>query len=392
MDAINLIRYRAEAIDWRSSADECREELNVATPVFRDPPFLNSGNQRLAAGRSPEAMGSAESRECCAYNVTRERFLGVDVDAGDFTVASLDDRIPKLAPRSGAGLWLVPFRGISATSVHVPLDLIYLDRSCTVIDVVESFPIFRVSASSPPAASVLVLPSHSIESTGTQPGDELIVCAPEEMKRRLQRLSSLNDAAPSAQDAAPVREELLRSPAPNVLQWEDRSRLKRPDEERLIGDRSPSQQSQGTVLAEPETKNVKPAKSWWQRLLSPDPPQPRKADRESFSGLAAYFWTGGAPVQHVIQDISPTGLYVVTDERWYPGTVVRMTLTDAKEPTAERSITVNATSVRWGNDGVGLRFVFQDEKDLGRGLEQVVGGISKKQLDQFLQPFRNSVV
>ena len=364
----------------------------MATPVFRDPPFLNSGNQRQAAGRSPEARGSAEAQECCAYNRSRERFLGVDIDAGDFTVASLDEKIPMLAPRSGAGLWLVPFRGISATSVHIPLDLVYLDRSCTVIDVVESFPIFRVSASSPPAASVLVLPSHTIESTGTQAGDELIVCAPEEMKRRLQRLSSSSDAAPAAQDAAPGKEEPVRSPAPNVLQWEDRSKPKRPDEDRPHEDRPLFQQSYATAPAEPETKSIKPAKSWWQRLLSPDPPQPRKADRESFSGLAAYFWTGGAPVQHAIQDISPTGLYVVTDERWYPGTVVRMTLTDAKEPTAERSITVNATSVRWGNDGVGLQFVFQDGKDIGRGLDQVVGGITKKQLDQFLQPFRDGVV
>ena len=376
----------------RGSADESREGLNVATPVFRDPPFSSSGNQRQAAGRSPEARGSAESGKCCAYNVTRERFLGVDVDAGDFTVASLDDRIPTLAPRSGAGLWLVPFRGISATSVHVPLDLVYLDRSCTVIDVVESFPIFRVSAASPPAASVLVLPSHSIETTETQPGDELILCAPEEMKRRLERLSSSGDAAPAAQDAAPWKEEPVRSPAPNVLQMEDRSRPKRPDEDRPHEDRPLFQQLYGKSIAEPEKKDIKPAKSWWQRLLSPDPPappQPRKAQRESFSGLTAYFWTGGAPVQHTIQDISSTGLYVVTEERWYPGTVVRMTLTDSKEPTAERSITVNVIAMRWGNDGVGLQFVFQDGKDLGRGLDYVVGGASRKQLDQFLQPFRD---
>jgi hypothetical protein len=324
--------------------------------------------------------------------VTRERFLGVEIDAGDFTVASLDDQIPKLAPRSGAGLWLLPFRGISATSVHVPLDLVYLDRSCTVIDVVESFPIFRVSASSPPAASVLVLPSHSIESTETQPGDELIVCAPEEMRRRLERLSSSSGAAPAEQDAAPWREEPVRSGAPKLLQWEDRSRLKRPDEDRPSEDRSSVQPLQGTALVEPEKKEIKPAKSWWKRLLSPDPPQPRKAARESFSGLTAYFWTGGAPVQHTIQDISPTGLYVVTDERWYPGTVVRMTLTDSKQPTVERSMTVNAVSMRWGNDGVGLQFVFQDGKDLGRGLDHVVGGITKKQLDQFLQPFRDSKI
>ena len=372
----------------------------MATPVFRDLGGIKAGNQRQAPGGSPMGQGSAEARKSCAYNLTRERFLGVDIDGGDFSVASLDDRIPALAPKSGAGLWLVPFRGISATSVHVPLDLVYLDRSCTVIDVVESFPIFRVSPSSAPAASVLVLPSHSIESTGTQPGDELILCTPDEMKRRLERLASASEDAPAAQNAAPRRDEPIRGESLHVVQLGDRSRLRRPEEVRPEEVRPEEvrqeearplfQQSLGTAVIEPPKKEIKPAKSWWQRLLSPDPPQPRKTQRESFSGLSAYFWTGGVPVQHAIQDISPTGLYVVTEERWYPGTVVRMTLTDSKEPTAERSITVNATSMRWGNDGVGLRFVFQDGRELGRGLDHVGGGITKKQLDQFLQPFREA--
>jgi hypothetical protein len=333
---------------------------------------MKVGNERRAAGFSPKAQSPAESLKYCAYNRTRERFLGVDIEAGDFTVASLEDQMPALAPRSGAGLWLVPFRGLSATSVHIPLDLIYLDRSCTVLDVVESFPIFRVSAASPAATSVLVLPSHTIEATGTQPGDELILCPPEEMKQRLQGLTGSSDAEP------------VRGSAPNVVQMEDRSKLRRPGE-----DRSLTQQSYGTELVEPAAKEIKTAKSWWQRLLFPDPPPPRKADRESFSGLSAYFWTGGASVQNAIQDISATGLYVVTDERWYPGTVIRMTLTDCKEPTAERSITVNATAVRWGNDGVGLRFVFHDDEEQRRGQFHVVDGISKKQLEQFLRPFRD---
>jgi hypothetical protein len=378
-----------EAIEQRSPIDGMREVLNVATPLFRDSPFLKAGSQRPSGGRPPEAQGSAEARKCCAYNLTRERFVGVDIDAGDFTGASLEDRMPALAPRSGAGLWLLPFRGISATSVQIPLDLVYLDRSCTVIDVVESFPIFRVSSSSPPAASVLVLPSHTIDSTQTQPGDELLLCSPEEMKLRLQRLSGSGGPDPAVQDAAPGKEEPIHSSSPHLLQWEDRSRLQRPDEERPSEDRSPSQQSQGKALVEPLTKNIKPAKSWWQRLLSPDPPQPRKADRESFSGLTAYFWTGGVPVQHPIQDISPTGLYVVTDERWYPGTVVRMTLTDCKEPTVDRSITVNATSMRWGNDGVGLRFVFQDDRNRHGSHAALEGGVDKRQLDSFLQQFRD---
>jgi hypothetical protein len=375
-------------IDWRNSADESREGLNMTSPEFRASAVRKVENQQPAAGYSPQVQGSAEERKCCAYNQTRARFLGVDIDAGDFSVASLDNRMSALTPKSGVGLWLVPFRGISATSAHIPLDLVYLDRNCTVIDVVESFPIYRVSPSSPPAASVLVLPVRTVDSTATQPGDQLILCAPEEMKRRLQQLPSPSSAAPIAQSAAPRKEEPIRSGAPNLLQWEDRSKPKRPDENRPNEDLSLPQQPPEKSLIEPGIKNIKPPKSWWQRLLSPDPPEPRKTSRESLAGLTAYFWTGGVPVQHDIQDISPTGFYVVTEERWYPGTVIRMTLTDCKEPTVERSITVNATAVRWGNDGVGLQFVFHDAKNQGQA--PPVAGVDKKELDQFLQQLRMS--
>lgn len=139
---------------------------------------------------------------------------------------------------------------------------------------------------------------------------------------------------------------------------------------------------QQTAPAEPAQTNVKPAKSWLQRFLSPDPPNPRKAARESLPGLAAYFFTGGAPAAHAIRDISPTGMYVLTSERWYPGTVIRMTITYRLDSTAERSITLNTTVVRWGNDGVGLQFVLQNPKDRRQGQPD---GADKAQVDRFIK-------
>jgi hypothetical protein len=59
-------------------------------------------------------------------------------------------------------------------------------------------------------------------------------------------------------------------------------------------------------------------------------------------------------------------MFVLTEDRWYPGTVIRITLTDQREPTAERSFTVNAVVMRWGNDGVGVHFIFQEKKDRRR--------------------------
>jgi hypothetical protein len=138
----------------------------------------------------------------------------------------------------------------------------------------------------------------------------------------------------------------------------------------------------------------KPAKSWWRQLLFPDPPDPRHAPRETLPGLAAYFWTGGVPVQHAILDVSPTGLFVQTEERWYPGTVVRMTLIDSSEPAARRSITVNTRVIRAGEDGVGLQVLLESAHDIGRGhvpqIEGLANSVDQRQFDAFLAQIRDA--
>jgi hypothetical protein len=70
-----------------------------------------------------------------------------------------------------------------------------------------------------------------------------------------------------------------------------------------------------------------------------------------------------------------------------------MTLTDRREPTVERSITVNACVVRWGNDGVALQFVLQNARDRRQGqaplVDGMVHGVDKQRVDEFLQRLRS---
>ncbi|MGA2169781.1 MAG: PilZ domain-containing protein [Terracidiphilus sp.] len=357
-----------------------------------------------------------ESRPHCAYNQTRECFLGLKVVAGDFSHVNLDDWIPALTPNSGAGLWMVPFRGIPSEAVPLPLDLLYLDQDCCVIDLVESIPAFPMSPSSPSAASVLALPTDSIFSSQTEPGDRLILCAAEEMLWRLDqfsRPSAVASAVPSAVcGPVLVRRELLQSadPAlpqsagPAFLQLEDRSGEeelpKSPQTPKALQPLQTRQifqalQAQEKLLVEPASKTNTPPRNWLERWLFPDPPDQdrnqRQAPRELASGLVAHFWTGGVPRAHTIRDVSATGLYVMTEERWYPDTLVRMTLTmaDGGEQPAERSISVHARAVRWGNDGVGLEFVLQEPRKLRRGQTSQADGADSKQLEEFLQRHRD---
>jgi hypothetical protein len=66
-----------------------------------------------------------------------------------------------------------------------------------------------------------------------------------------------------------------------------------------------------------------------------------------------------------------------------------MTLTDSTEPSRERSITLNTTVMRAGDDGVGLRFILEK----GKGREPVDGmsyGASLEQIQEFLQRIKDA--
>jgi len=376
--------------------------------------------------------GQLEPGQICAFNQNRESFLGLRVVTGDLPLPSLLDWMTTLTPNSSTGIWMVPFRGIPAEQVRSPMDLLYLDQDCRVIAAVEFFPTYRVAASSAAAASVLALPTHSIFSSQTQPGDEVVLCPAEEMEWRLERMARdgnmggvysvpatpglgpvlVRDEPRAPARPAPVREMPARPvdqakvlPVPQIptIPEEAKAAAAVPDDA-AVAEAAPFPVAQYSFM-EPKPQavirleDVAPEKPWMAPSRMPartglaklaswifsKPPDPRKTLRIPTTGLVAHFFTGGAPQPHEIRDMSPTGLYVVTTERWYPGTLIRMTLT--REETglsiSDRSITVQGKSVRWGNDGVGLEFVFPPPRSK-RDQRLPIESVDSAQLHQFL--------
>ena len=373
----------------------------------------SEGRIRLRAELAKVA-GHIEPGHNCAYNQTRDCFLGMRVVAGDFTPASLRDWLTTLTPNSGSGVWMIPFRGIGATEVSAPLDLLYLDAAGRVQDVVEFFPTFKVNPSSPPAASVLVLPSHSIFSSQTQLGDRLVIALPEEMEWRLDQMLPqetptpvvappvpqgpvlVRDEPKKLASLIPIRVPIAGPAGPALVREEVREqRTAQLAEVSALPEQPAAEQLQAGSTPAPAAppmnqragEQEKPKRGWLARLLSPDPADARTSTRLPVAGLVAHFFTGGAPVAHEIRDVSATGLYVITTERWYPGTIIRMTLSkpDVGQSPAERSITIQAEAMRWGNDGVGLRFVLAAGGKSGQGTANDFGAINSKQLGQFLK-------
>lgn len=124
-----------------------------------------------------------ERRRFCVYNQTRECFLSLGVTVADSTLARLRGLIGRFKLRSDEGIWVVPSSGVHTLGVMVPLDLIYLDASHRVIHAVEHFPTFRIAPIRADSESVLELPTYTIYSSQTQVGDQLLICAAEEMER-----------------------------------------------------------------------------------------------------------------------------------------------------------------------------------------------------------------
>lgn len=96
--------------------------------------------------------------------------------------------------------------------------------------------------------------------------------------------------------------------------------------------------------------------SW---LKNPSHESGRAAERRNVPGLIVYHITNSRQRQDEIGNISSTGVYVQTRERWFPGSLVSLTLQRLGPPerNPERRATLQARVVWRGDEGIGLEFV-----------------------------------
>jgi len=329
---------------------------------------------RSSARQLPEESQNMESQKYCVYNQTRESFLSLGVVVMDSPIKQLKVLMESLSVKTDGGLWLMPFRGIPATQGLTPIDLIYLDEDQCVIQVAESFPNTAIQPLRTQPTSALVVAAHTVFTSQTQPGDQLVICVAEEMERRLERSSNgpgLVSNLPNGEFSRDLQQGREDSPASPIV------------------DREMEMQIAHQRLVEKENAEFEAMQSagWFVRFLRWLSTDRRRAKRHPLPGLVAYYWTGGAPEAFHIGDISANGLYLLTDERWYPGTMILMTLqrtnTDGEGP--DDYIAVQTRVARWGTDGLGLAFVPSNAVDLNTGEPLADMGVGKKALHRFVQ-------
>ena len=132
---------------------------------------------------------------------------------------------------------------------------------------------------------------------------------------------------------------------------------------------------------------MKPMKDWLKDLLVGDQ---RRTDRHRTPPVVAYFWDGGRPVAHTVQNISNTGFYLATTERWLLGTLIMMTLqrTSGDASPADCSVIVMSKVIRYGEDGVGFAFIPVESSSPGQKPGPGAHAADRKTLDKFLHLLR----
>jgi len=247
------------------------------------------------------------SRRYCVYNQTNECFLSLGVAAARTAIERMRGMLEKRPPGNLEGYWLDRPNWNIVLAFFNARDLVYLDEGNKVIHVIESLPPRRFAHFRGQASSVLALPPGTVQSSQTQTGNQILVCEAEEMVFRL-RAKPKPDAEGGSKPAA------------------KRSRA-------------------GATAAREAAAS--------ERRISP---------RRRWPHLAAFDAEGESLALHGVRDISTTGLYIVTHERWPIGTQVRLSLqrTDGLDDSSMIPTAVELRVSRWGEDGVGLEFVKAD--------------------------------
>jgi hypothetical protein len=239
----------------------------------------------------------------CVYNQNHECFLSLGATLGDRPFARLKQRLGFGRSHADEGCWIPSDARQTTLGFFSSRDLVYLDDNHRVVYMMEGYPALRALPVCPVAKSLLALPIHTISSSRTQAGNQLVICAAQEMEQRLR--------------------DLLRQQQSETM-WAATA----------AADASADLASANPVFSRRTARRLRPAFS------------------------VAYYAEGGKLVVHAIRDLSATGLYLVTRDRWPIGSEIHMSLqpSGALDPQSMAPMTVRMRVTRWGADGVGLEF------------------------------------
>lgn len=106
-------------------------------------------------------------------NVTKETVLADHAGVATTPAARNRGLLKHTSLEPGDGLWISPTQAIHMFFMKFALDIVYLDRKLRVVKTRRNLKPWRISGSWK-AHSVLELPVGVIDSSRTEPGDQLV--------------------------------------------------------------------------------------------------------------------------------------------------------------------------------------------------------------------------
>lgn len=162
-----------------------------------------------------EVNERVETGVSSAHNVTKGCSISTKVTVADLAkqpLRALKMLMDGLATDGESSLWLRSLLGPPLMMHLFPFDFVYLDEDLRIMEAVELFPRTPFPRFQPAVASALILPLRTLALTGSQRGDQIVICAPQELKDRLAEIAVRHDVAPSPVSAIPQSGETFEAP------------------------------------------------------------------------------------------------------------------------------------------------------------------------------------
>ena len=237
----------------------------------------------------------------------------------------------------------------------------------------------RPSAEELPATSASA--KHSTSPEAHKPGDFVTNLQQKLQRAQQSRLTPFPDTAPVDSPSSTLASARLAEQAPPpasapVRRSEAQAKSVNPPQTLSRGSNgarvseNPKNQPGAKYKAAPapppleiRTEQSVSFRSRFKQWLRPSssPSDRRRAARRYIPGMVAHYFTGGSPKPNEVADISMSGMYLITEDRWMPGTLIQMIL---QKPCAggDRKVSINVLSriVRRASDGVAAEFVMPE--------------------------------
>jgi hypothetical protein len=115
-----------------------------------------------------------------------------------------------------------------------------------------------------------------------------------------------------------------------------------------------------------------------------------RAERRVSPALAAFHWDGSNPRQIFVANISSSGAYLLTKERWNIGEILSLTLqrSGMLESANQRRCTVRAKAIRQDREGIGVTFLMPQRADVRLWQSTLKADVPQTEPEDVVREFR----